>query len=58
LYWQGGIFLATVNGVTQSYDAAGNLTSNGSTTWTYNARGRLVSAKLANAAVITMASTV
>jgi RHS repeat-associated protein len=43
--------LATVNGVTQSYDAAGNLTSNGSTTWTYNARGRLVSAKLANAVV-------
>jgi RHS repeat-associated protein len=43
--------LATVNGVTQSYDAAGNLTSNGSTIWTYNARGRLVSAKLANATV-------
>lgn len=62
MYWQGGIFfsgattytynrLATVNGVTQVHDAAGNLTSNGSTTWTYNARGRLVSAKLANAAV-------
>jgi RHS repeat-associated protein len=40
-----------VNGVTQVHDAAGNLTSNGSTTWTYNARGRLVSAKLANATV-------